>query len=182
MTYSQFKDEEIILDCLKITGALSKTCCEFGAWDGLKFSNTAYLIRHLGWTGTFIEALEERIQECRDSYSDFPETTIIKSIVTPENVNDLVPDGLDFLSIDIDGHDYWIWNALRKRPGLVCIEFNNEAIGRPYEEEYIRTEGDHTYGATEWALDELAERKNYLRLASDGNCNIFYGDRRRMDK
>jgi FkbM family methyltransferase len=40
------------------------TFLEAGAHDGLSFSNTAYLERHLGWSGLLIEAIPHKFVEC----------------------------------------------------------------------------------------------------------------------
>jgi hypothetical protein len=51
--------------------------------------------------------------------------------VTPQNVNEKfdkynVPEEFDFLSIDIDSNDYWVWKNLddKYRPRVVSCEFN----------------------------------------------------------
>lgn len=178
--WSQFEDEPIIMRCLELTGIRSKSCCEFGAWDGMKFSNTAYLVRSLSWFGTFIEAHAERAARCRAWYYYFTNALVIESPVTIKNINQLVPKGLDFLSIDIDGNDYWVWNALEDRPGLVCVEFNDRAANRAYQPDFVRQEGDYGYGATEDALQRLAVEKGYVFLERDRGCNLFFGAKERL--
>jgi hypothetical protein len=178
--WSQFDDEAIIVRCLERTGIRSETCCEFGAWDGMKFSNTAWLVRSQWWAGTFIEQNEERADRCRAWYSGFFKASVITSPVTIENVNQLVPDNLDFLSIDIDGNDLWVWEALESRPGLVCIEFNERAGNRPNDVDFIRQEWDVHFGATEQALRDLADVKGYVFLERDRGCNLFFGDSERL--
>jgi hypothetical protein len=51
--------------------------------------------------------------------------------VKPVNVNELfikygIKNEFDFLSIDIDSNDYWVWKALdnKYRPRVVSVEFN----------------------------------------------------------
>jgi hypothetical protein len=41
-------------------------------------------------------------------------------------VNRVVTGHIDFLSIDIDGNDYAVWEALMARPRVVCIEVGDE--------------------------------------------------------
>lgn len=180
LLWAQNGCENIIVDCLARTGVRNKTCCEFGAWDGMKFSNTAYFVRELGWQCLFIEAVEERAARCRAWYSRFPKTSVLCSPVTAENINALIPADLDLLSIDVDGNDYWLWKALETRPGLVVIEYNPRAHNRPYDPTFVRQEGDYGYGATEDMLVSLALQKGYERLASDGHCNLFFGAKERL--
>ena len=64
-----------------------------------------------------------------------PLASVHKEFVTQENVNDLfakysVPREFDLLSIDIDGNDYWVWQALTYRP-LVVVNEHNAAV--PYD-------------------------------------------------
>ena len=54
---------------------------------------------------------------------------VVHSIVTPENVNDIVagarlPATVDFVSIDIDRHTHSIWEALGVKARVHCIEYN----------------------------------------------------------
>jgi hypothetical protein len=51
--------------------------------------------------------------------------------ITPDNINDLLTDHgfageIGVLSIDVDGNDYWIWNAIIvSNPGIIIIcEYN----------------------------------------------------------
>jgi hypothetical protein len=48
-------------------------------------------------------------------------------MVYSTNINQLlkdVPDTYDFLSLDVDGDDYWVFNALEKRPRVVILEYH----------------------------------------------------------
>src|SRR5262249_54062449 len=45
-------------------GFFGGTFFEVGANDGLSFSNTAYLERHLGWHGILVEAIPHKFVEC----------------------------------------------------------------------------------------------------------------------
>ncbi len=102
--YSQNGEDGIIEECLRRMKIEIGSCCEFGAADGYYCSNTRALIEK-GWRFTMLEADNGQF-------------------VTPENVNELVPD-CDVLSIDIDGNDYAVWGAYNKKPKIVIIEINS---------------------------------------------------------
>ncbi|MBK9103017.1 MAG: hypothetical protein IPL92_00175 [Saprospiraceae bacterium] len=67
--------------------------------------------------------------------------------MTRENINSIVESTgyageVDVLSIDIDGNDYWIWDALTVvRPRIVIIEthiiYGDKDIIVPYDPQYV---------------------------------------------
>lgn len=117
--YSQCGEDGVLLRLFEHIGTTSRTFVEFGAWDGLRFSNTANLRLNHGWTGLLMEG------------SDRADGEIVRrELVDAENVNELfarygVPESFDLLSIDIDGNDYWVWKAIQGfRARVVVIEYN----------------------------------------------------------
>ena len=101
---------------------------------------------------------------------------VINAFITRENVNDLVrgagfEGGVDLLSIDVDGNDYWLWEALDSvTPRFVVIEGHTE-LGledyvMPYEPgfDWRRAPSGTRVGASPAALDRLAGQLGY-RLA-----------------
>lgn len=53
---------------------------EAGANDGLKQSNTAYLARHLGWTGILVEPIPHKAMSCR---ANRPEAHTVEAALVP---------------------------------------------------------------------------------------------------
>lgn len=145
--YSQNNEDGIIEECLKRMNIVIGSCCEFGAADGYFCSNTRALIEK-GWMFTMLEAENGQF-------------------VTPENVNELVPD-CDVLSIDIDGNDYAVWKAYDKKPKIVVIEINSS----------LDPEVDHfstDLGTNFSKMLELGWSKRYQLLCHTGNM-IFIAD------
>ena len=63
--FSQFGEDEIIaklLKCLESANLLDRWVCEFGAWDGLHFSNTANLLVNSNFKAVLIEADPEKFK------------------------------------------------------------------------------------------------------------------------
>ena len=135
-TYSQNGEDGLISEILRRlpppTTNIHRWCCEFGAWDGLYLSNTARLIREENYHAVLIEPDKKRLKELK---VNFQQVSVIKiaSFVNPEGATSIdsilsktsIPADFDFMSIDIDGMDYYILQSLIKfRPKLISIEFN----------------------------------------------------------
>ena len=86
--------------------------------------------------------------------------------------------------MDIDGNDYWVWQAITcVSPCIVVAEYNSlfgptAKLSTPYKADFVRTQADPTnmyYGASICALNHLAESKGYSLVAgnSAGN-NAFF--------
>jgi hypothetical protein len=102
----------------------------------------------------------------------------------PDNVETLfadagVPGEFDLLSIDVDGEDYWIWEAIEAhRPRVVVIEYNS---GLEPGRRLVQPRGTGPWSGTSFvgaslaALESLGERKGYRLVHTDltGN-NAFF--------
>jgi len=129
-TFSQNGEDGIIDRIFSIVGTTSKTCCEFGAWDGIHFSNCRQLVLS-GWRCLFIEGDEDKYQDLHKNYAS---NTIVVCLnryvsVDRDSVDTLLseagfPADIDFLSIDIDGLDYEVFRTLRAKPRVICVEVN----------------------------------------------------------
>lgn len=146
-------------------------CVDIGASDGTSMSNT-YSLYSKGWTGLAVEYDAEKFANLATRYKDFPRVQLAKCKVTPGNVLSLlatnsVPRDFDFLSLDIDGYDYFVLEKLLScyRPKLICAEIN-EKIPPPikftvkYDSSYVWDE-DHFYGQSLAQLNGLAEKHKY---------------------
>jgi hypothetical protein len=83
-----------------------------------------------------------------------------------------LPKNFDFLSIDIDGVDYWVWESLKNfRPKVVCIEYNPtipNMIGFINPRDFRIKQGSSAK-----AIVELAMKKGY-KLVSVTDTNLFF--------
>ena len=106
--------------------------------------------------------------------------------ITAEDVNGVVaehgPTGeIDVLSIDIDGNDIWLWEALEVcDPRLVVIEFNSSwgperAVAVPYDAAFDRHDRKPIYyGASLAGIAAVGARKGYRLVATTpGGPNAF---------
>ena len=104
--------------------------------------------------------------------------------MTPGNVERLfadagVPESLDVLSIDVDGSDYWIWEALQTyRPRIVVIEYNSALpadtrLAQPRD--HGEWDGTDYQGASLGAMVSLGALKGYRLVHTEtSGVNAFF--------
>jgi hypothetical protein len=88
------------------------------------------------------------------------------------------------LSVDIDGNDYWVWEAITAiSPRVVIVEFNalfgpTAPVTVPYDPAFVRQKAHSSrvyFGASLAALDHLANKKGYSLVAVESNgVNAFF--------
>lgn len=167
--YSQNGEDGVVERLFEIFGTTNRFYVEIGTGNGSE-CNTRDM-RERGWSGIML-----------DCAHDDPTLGLHQEFVTARNVNDLlakyaVPHELDLLSIDIDGQDYWVWQAIAPcyRPRVVVIEYNagvpfDVAVTIPYDVDY-RWCGQPNTGQSLLALQKLSRRKDYsLLFASAPNA------------
>jgi hypothetical protein len=189
--FSEFDEDGILLFLLGMIGIGTASFVDIGSGDGFTGSNTANLALNMGFDGVFIDANPERIDQGRLFYGRHPDTRLypprfVQSKVMRSNVNALI-DGagcateVDVLSIDIDGNDYWIWDAItRITPRIVCIEthveFGTRSIVVPYDENYTPPgKHPHYHGASPVAMAKLGAKLGYRLVGANRfGFNTFY--------
>ncbi len=188
--FSEADEDGILLLIFAAIGAPHKTFVDIGSGDGVN-SNCANLAVHFGWHGLFIDGSPDRIGRGEQFYREHQDTKtyppkFVCAVVNRENVNGCIAGAgfsgeVDLLSIDIDGNDYWIWDALECiSPRVVCIEthveFGSHDVVVPYDEHFVRKESCPDYfGASPVAMVKLAGRKGYRLVgANHYGYNTFY--------
>jgi hypothetical protein len=132
--YSQNGEDGILLYLFALLGTTDRRVVEICAGAGTE-CNAANLIIYHAWRGLLIDGSPDNIAYGREFYAKCPTTFLsppqmIAAWITEESVNDVVAGNgfggeIDLLSLDIDGNDYWIWNALTVvHPRVVVLEFN----------------------------------------------------------
>lgn len=180
---SQFGEDGVIAELLRRLGATHRWFAEFGVADGVE-CNCAFLA-DAGWSGLMIEADEHAYQRLAHRYAGSPHVRTVHSFVTAENIAGIfaeqgVPTDLDVLSIDVDGNDYWLWQALGGySPRIVVIEYN--AAYPPPQRWVMRYDPTHHwdgttyYGASLASLASLGERKGYALVGTTTQgVNAFF--------
>jgi hypothetical protein len=187
--YSQWGEDGII-DCItqNIKG-LRPTFVEFGVETYIE-ANTLFLLKHRNWSGLVIDGSDSNIETIRRSHTFWKHHLMAHSaFIDRNNINSIIEKNgftgeLGLLSIDIDGNDYWIWEAINVvSPAIVIAEYNSlfgdtATVSTPYKDSFQRSleHGSNLYyGASISALALLAEKRNYSLVAgnSAGN-NAFF--------
>lgn len=171
-------------------GMEPSTFVEIGSDDGIN-SNSANLAFNFGWHGLFIDGNEQAINRGKYIYANYPNKwdfppIFKKAFVNRENINSLIKSAgisgnIGLLSIDIDGNDYWIWDAIDViSPKLVVIEsqviFGNQDLIVPYDKDYSYSSSNPYYhGASPLAMVNLARKKGYKLVGANRlGFNLFF--------
>lgn len=184
--FSQNGEDGVLAEIVRRSGAPGQSFVEFGAADGVQ-NNCAYLADVLGWSGLLMDGGDAEIAGLAHRYAANDRVATAQAIVTPANVEELfarhgVPVEPDIVSIDVDGSDYWIWEALtRYRPRVVVIEYNGALPpGRRLVQPRDAPFWDQTdfYGASLEALERLGREKGYRLVHTEltGNNAFFVRD------
>jgi hypothetical protein len=183
-SYSSQNDEDgLILALFKRIGASNRRFVELGC--GMNGGNSGFLASELGWHGLMVDARDDAIRKIVIRFTGH-DVTARHRRVTREDINEFITEcgfagEIDLLSIDIDGMDYWIWEALTAcNPRLVAIEYNwlfgpDRAVTIPYSPTFnLEAVGNRGYhGASLSALVHLGRRKGY-RLVATERVNAFF--------
>lgn len=191
--HSQHEEDGILLFIFSLIGTTNKRCIEICAGDGIE-CNTANLIINHRWVGLLCDGNEKNIKKAKNFYHSHPDTkfwppSIVMEWVTQGNINRLVEENgfegeIDLLSIDIDGNDYWVWEALSCiSPRVVVLEFNHlwgpdVAVSTPYRDDFVAEftqHGSDYAGASLAAFVKLGKRKNYRLIGTNAIAtNAFF--------
>ncbi len=168
---------------------VSQSFIEFGVED-YRESNTRFLLQNRNWRGLIMDgnkAVTRAVRE--DALMASHDLTVQASFITRENINELIANAgfggdIGLLSIDLDGNDYWVWEAIHVIRPIICICEYNAVFGDmfpvciPYEAQFDRAIAHHSYlyfGASILALQSLATKKGYrfVGTTSAGNDAFF---------
>jgi hypothetical protein len=183
--YSQYLEDGMIREALESVNSIQNGFfVDVGSWDGVYLSNCYRLTKDFKFSGICIEADTGRHLESIKNNSQF-NVKSINSMISLEDGNKLddilknnnCPVNFDFLSIDIDGIDWWIWYSLNNfSPKVVIMEYNgnhNNCSIIEYENSYVHENNINYYGATPPALKLLADYKGYDLVGMNSLNMIF---------
>ena len=189
--FSQFGEDGIIQYLIKETNISQEESIfiEFGVESYLE-SNTRFLLVNNNWKGLVFDGSEKNIDIIKKQ--DFywrNDLTAVHAWIDRDNINQLIQNAgfsgdIGLLSVDIDGNDYWVWQAIDVvNPVIVAVEWNSifgseAAISIPYDPKFFRTNAHYSnlyYGASIAAFEYLAQQKGYSLIGSNsaGN-NLFF--------
>lgn len=187
--FSQWGEDGIIQYLINNIDIQYKTFVEFGV-ENYDESNTRFLLINNNWKGLVMDGGIQNVESIKKSslYWRF-DLTAVNAFITKDNINQLILDNgfngdIGILSIDLDGNDYWIWEAIDAvSPSIVIVEYNSifgfeYAVTIPYDKDFFRGKAHYSHlywGASLKALYNLGRKKGYQFIGcnSAGN-NAFF--------
>lgn len=175
--FSQTGEDGVIARIFDVIGTTDKKFVEIGTGKG-KQCNTRHLRESLDWSGAMVDKKKENLS-----------INLHEVFVTQENVVEVLAKlgvlvgEFDFLSIDIDGNDWYVWRAIAKHysPRVVCVEINpnfgDEDRVIAYNPEFGWNRHKHYrnfYGATPTAMVKLAKTLGYSLVYICSAINAFF--------
>ena len=181
--FSQNGEDGVLDEILRRIGTETRTFVEIGAGSGDE-GICVYLADVAGWAGTFMELSDVTFLALSAKYALNRRVMTVQTKITPRNIEATlaqlgVPTALDVLSIDIDGHDYWVWEAVTAyRPRTVVIEYNAHLGVKPLTmplDVDPAWDGSDYFGASIAALRQLGDGKGYHLVHCDiTGVNAFF--------
>src|SRR3989338_823422 len=177
---SQNGEDGVIEKVFSVISETNAWCVEFGAGSGKKGNNTWALITNKRWSAALIEAERALFNDLVQEYCDRDDVVCINSSVGYAGKNTLdnilkktpIPRAFDFLSIDIDGYYYQVWEALADyRPRVVMIEINPNI---PLDVDFVQPASVRACGGSSLsALVRLGKKKGYELIFAHATNAIF---------
>jgi hypothetical protein len=186
--FSQWGDDGIIQYLIQNMDIKNKTFVEFGV-ENYTESNTKFLLMNNNWSGLIIDGSKEHMDFVRSSNLFWKyDLQVVDKFITKDNINEIIKSAgfheeVGILSVDIDGNDYWVWDAIDCiKPAIVISEYNS-VFGLdnpwtvPYDSSFYRTKAHFSnlyYGVSITSLYSLAEKKGYKFVGTNSNGNNAY--------
>lgn len=187
--FSQFGEDGILDWLVEKLSPMPEVFIEFGV-ENYEESNTRFLLLNRNWRGLVMDGSQSNVEFIQNSTLYWQRDLTAKTaFITRENIEEIIEQSgfageIGILSIDLDGNDYWVWEAISNvNPHIVVCEFSTVfgdvyPITIPYMKNFTRMALHHSgqyFGASIPALLHLAEQKGYtcVGTASTG-VNAFF--------
>jgi len=190
--YSQFEEDGIILYLMTMLGINNGTVVEICCGPGHECMAANLIVNH-GFKGYLFDGDSLNVFRARsffDAHKDclLVKPNILKKWITVDNVNMLLkeigcPREIDFFSLDIDGNDYWIWDAIDWiKPKVCCFETQNiipsdMSLTIPYDPAFNcwTSQNPDFRSVSLLAMVKLSEKKGYTLIGSHRHgFNVFF--------
>ncbi len=187
--FSQWGEDGIIQRLVRAVPIAKPVFVEFGVQDYTE-ANTRFLLVNNHWSGLVMDGDAQHIAAIRRSPLYWRHNLKAEcAFIDRDNINGLIRSAgiegdIGLLSVDIDGNDYWVWQAIDcVQPRILILEYNalfgpDAAISVPYDAAFVRSRAHYSnlfWGASLEALTRLSKQKGYALVGcnSAGN-NAFY--------
>ncbi len=158
---------------------------EFGV-ESYREANTRFLLQNRDWRGLILDGNPALLNTVKaDKLAWKHDLTALQAFITRDNINELIAGAgfqgeVGLLSTDVDGNDYWIWEAIEVVRPIICIcEYNAvfgdiHPISIPYDSRFQRTAAHFSnlyFGASIAALRFLGVCKGYRFVGTNSAAN-----------
>ena len=187
--FTKNNEDGILLSIIKEIGCENIFFLDIGSNDCIN-SNCANLAFHHGWKGCFIDGNKQVLNRGKFIYKKYFTDlnigfTFINAIVNVENINLIISQlegfkKIDLLCIDLDGNDYFLWDAINIiNPKIVLVEVQVEKGNSEFipdsNIEFELFESDTPKGASPLSMVLLANKKGYELVSVNKGCfNLFF--------
>jgi hypothetical protein len=183
--FSQWGEDGILQYLTRRVPMVNKTFIEFGVEDFFE-SNCRYLMVKDNWQGFVIDGSASNIARLQAAPFYWQhQLDAVNAFVTRDNINELLArsgfdEDLGILSVDLDGNDYYVLDAIRGfRPRILICEFNtvfgpSRKISVPYRSDFQRTRAHASnlyWGASLAAMAHLARCRGYTLVGINSAAN-----------
>ena len=190
--YSQFGEDGLIQWLLAHVPVEHDVFVEFGVEDYTE-SNTRFLLEHDNWRGLVIDGADEHRAFLRRSGLEWRhQIDAVTAFVDRDNIDGLIRSAgiagdIGLLSVDIDGNDLWVLEAIESiSPRILITEYNSvfgaeAAVTVPYDPGFRRERAHPSHllwGASLAALERVARDKGYALVAGNAAGNNAFWVRR----
>ena len=192
--YSQFEEDGIILYVLSMIGLKTRRVVEMCCGAANECMATNLILNH-GFDGYLFDGNLENVRVANEFFRRKHDCLLYQPIVTHawitrDNVNELLTQSdctgeVDLFSLDIDGNDYWIWDAISAiNPRLLVIETHNiipanRSLTIEYQPDFCCSakpiaEQDYR-GASLLAMQRLCKRRGFRMIGAHRHgFNVFF--------
>lgn len=190
--YSQFGEDGIIQWLIHNVAIDNKTFIEFGVEDYTE-ANTRFLLMNNNWSGLVMDGSEANMKRLNSwDYLWKYDLMAVAAFITKDNINQIILDAgfqgdIGILSIDLDGNDWWILNAIEcVSPRILICEYNNifgneKKVTVPYDAEFVRAKKHYSnlyWGCSIAAFRGWAKENGYYYMGSNSAGNNAFFVRR----
>lgn len=192
--YSQFEEDGILLYLLAAVGTKTRKVVELCCGPGSECMAANLIINH-GFEGYLFDGNPLNVKVAKDFFASRKDCFLVppkvsQAWITRDNVNDLIKDAgamgeVDVLSLDMDGNDYHIWEAISCIQPRICVFETQDIIPAhlsltiPYQPDFScwtkpKNEWDFR-SASLLAMQKLSKRKGYRLVGgSRYGFNAFF--------
>jgi hypothetical protein len=177
--FSQSDEDGIINQIFNRIGLTNRVFVEFGVGDGLE-NNTAALLFD-GWSGLWIEGSKaycDQIVSNMSNLIDAGRLMVVNDFIYSDNIDNLISSNLqaceiDLLSVDIDGNDVHVVEAIKCiNPRVIVVEYNAKFgpsidFCMKYDRNHVWRKSDN-FGGSLKCYEKLMIKRGYSLVG----CNV----------